>query len=139
MTRAVLEGVAMNLRIILEAFADQGARPSALRVIGGGARSSLWRQILADVLGLPLLRVPLFVEATSLGAAIAGGVGAGLFPDYASGAAHIVTQPGEEPREHLGALYDEVYALFLRAYERLVPVFADIAGIQDRMSDAGMA
>ena len=69
-----------------------------MRIIGGGARSPLWRQILADVFNLPLLRPRLLVQATSLGAAIAGAVGVGLLPDYASAAEWVQVEPGEEPR-----------------------------------------
>ena len=55
MARAVLEGVAFNLKMILDAFLEQRAAIQAMRLIGGGARSALWRQILADVYGLPIL------------------------------------------------------------------------------------
>ncbi len=83
MARAVLEGVALNLRLILDAFRAQEINIPAMRLIGGGARSPLWRQILADALGLPILLPELITEATSLGAAIAGGVGVGLFDTFA--------------------------------------------------------
>ena len=72
MARAVLEGVAFNLRLILDALQAQEIEIPAMRLIGGGARSPLWRQILADVLGLPILLPELVTEATSLGAAHRG-------------------------------------------------------------------
>jgi xylulokinase len=80
MARAVLEGVALNLKLILDALREAGEAQaiSAMRLIGGGARLAVWRQILADVLGLPIVLPELLAEATSLGAAIAGGVGVGL-------------------------------------------------------------
>ncbi len=129
MTRAVLEGVAFNLRIILDAFRDQGAPISALRLIGGGARSPLWRQILADVFGLPVLRPRLLVEATSLGAAIAGGVGVGLYPDYSVAGELVRVEPGEEPRHDVAARYDELYEVFRETYESLVNVYEHIAAL----------
>lgn len=129
MARAVLEGVALNLRIILDAFRDQGAAITALRVIGGGARSALWCQILADVYGLPLLRPKLLVEATALGAAIAGGVGAGLYRSFAEGCANIQVEPGEEPRPAFAARYRELYGLFQETYARLAPIFGHLATI----------
>jgi len=53
-------------------------------VIGGGAKGALLRQILADVFGRPVLRPRLLDEATSLGAAVAAGVGVGLFRDFST-------------------------------------------------------
>lgn len=127
MARAVLEGVALNLRIILDAFREQGAELSALRLIGGGARSPLWRQILADVFGLPVLRPQLLVEATSLGAAIAGGVGIGLYPGYQVAADLVQVTPGEEPDPATTARYEELYGVFRETYEALVGIYDRIA------------
>jgi xylulokinase len=129
MARAVLEGVAFNLRIILDAFRDQGAPIAALRLIGGGARSALWRQILADVFGLPILQPRLLVEATSLGAAIAGGVGIGLYRDYGVAAELVRVEPGEEPRPAISARYEELYQVFKATYDSLVGIYDRIAAL----------
>jgi xylulokinase len=131
MARAVLEGVALNLRIILDAFRQQGAPIRELRVIGGGARSPLWRQILADVLNLPLLRAQLTVEATSLGAAVAGGVGVGLFDGYDVVHDLVALQPAEAPRPDVTRRYDEVYDLFNDAYGALAPIYDRIADLAE--------
>ena len=80
--RAVLEGVSFNLRLILDALRVQDIQIAKLLLIGGGAKSPVWRQILADVLGLPIHLPALTTEATALGALVAGGVGVGLFPDF---------------------------------------------------------
>jgi xylulokinase len=128
MARAVLEGVAFNLRLILDILRAQGAPLRALRVIGGGARSALWRQILADVFALPLLRPRLLVEATSLGAAIAGGVGVGLFPGYEVAGRLVQVEPGEAPRPAAAARYRELYQLFQETYTALLPIYEGLAG-----------
>jgi xylulokinase len=128
MTRAVLEGVAFNLRIILDALCEQGAAITSLRLIGGGARSSVWRQILADVFNLPILRPKLMVEATSLGAAIAGGVGIGLFKDYSVANELVKVEPGEEPIAANVTRYQELYQVFQETYDSLV-------GIYDRIGE----
>jgi xylulokinase len=127
--RAVLEGVAFNLRIILDALLAQGAPFQALRLIGGGARSPLWRQILADVFGLPLLHPKLLVEATSLGAAIAAGVGVGIYPDYSVAGELVQVEPGEEPRPEVARRYEELYGLFVETYESLIGVYDRIAAL----------
>ncbi len=123
MARAVMEGVALNLRIILDCFRQQEAPIESLRVIGGGARSAVWRQILADVLKLPLQRAQLTVEATSLGAAVAGGVGVGLFDGYDIVNQLVAVQPAEEPRAEEAHRYDELYPLFQDAYQALLPLY----------------
>jgi len=132
MARAVMEGVAFNLRLILDAFRDQGAAITALRLIGGGARSHVWRQILADVLNVPILRPKLLVEATSLGAAIAGGVGVGLYSDYTVADQLIAVEEGEEPAPAAVARYEELYALFQASYQALVPVYEGLAQYQEK-------
>ncbi len=121
--RAVLEGVALNLRLILDALQSQGLRIPALRLIGGGARMPLWRQILADVLGLPILLPDLLAEATSLGAAIAGGVGVGLYPDFSVAQQFIRVHAAEQPEPTRHAQYNEILPAFQEAYRALAPIY----------------
>ena len=130
MGRAVLEGVAFNLKMILDAFLEQGAVIRAMRLIGGGVRSALWRQVLANVYGLPILRPALLAEATSLGAAIAGGVGVGLFPDF--GMAHEIVQveEGERPNPDHNQRYTALYGLFQRTCTALEPIFEQLATLE---------
>ena len=125
--RATLEGVALHLRLILNALREQGARVPAMRLIGGGAKSTLWRQILADVLGLPIVLPALTAEATSLGAAIAGGVGVGLYPDYNVASRLIPVCEAEKPDPKTTACYDETVALYAETYRALEPIFAKLA------------
>lgn len=127
MIRAVLEGVALNLRVVLEAFLDQGAAIEAIRVIGGGARSKLWNQIMANVYGRVILRPALLEEATSMGAAIAGGVGVGLFPDFSvvERLTPIATTAEVDPEAK--AAYDRLYMVFEAAYHALAPIYDQFA------------
>ena len=129
MARAVLEGVTLNLRIILEAFQRQGARIEAMRVIGGGAKGEVWRQIMADVYGMPVLLPAHLEEATSLGAAVAGGVGVGLFRDFtvAEDIAKVVSQ--QEPDPEAKQVYDALYPIFCQAYEGLVGTFEALSAL----------
>ncbi|MEJ5200150.1 MAG: FGGY-family carbohydrate kinase, partial [Anaerolineae bacterium] len=125
--RAVLEGVAFHLRLILDALREQGATIPTMRLIGGGARSALWRQIIADALGLPILLPGLTAEATSLGAAIAGGVGVGLYPDYGVAGRLIPTAAAETPDPAVAARYADLIALYAETYRALEPIFAKLA------------
>ena len=121
--RAVLEGVTYNLRVILEAFLQQGVSISAMRVIGGGAKSTTWRQLMADIYGLPVQSPALLAEATSFGAALAGGIGVGLYKsfDLARELTPVVATalPNPTPKP----VYDRMYALFNRAYETFKPLY----------------
>ena len=126
MARAVLEGVAFNLRLILDAFEAQEIGVPAMRLIGGGARSPLWRQILADVLGMPIVLPELVTEATSLGAAIAGGVGVGIFDSFAATDRFIHVHEAAHPETSAQAHYAELAPLFQAAYRGLEPVFGQL-------------
>jgi xylulokinase len=80
MTRAVLEGVAFALRDCLDTIRDVGATSTRGRVSGGGSRSRLWLQIVASALEMPL-EVMATDQGSAFGAALLGGVAAGVFGD----------------------------------------------------------
>jgi xylulokinase len=127
--RATLEGISMNLRTILSSFLDAGARIDEVTLIGGGAKGAFWRQMLADMYGRPTLRPRLLEEATSLGAAVAGGVGVGLYPDFGIVRQCIEIVDRHEPDPAAMTMYNRLYPTFLKAYEVLVPVFDELAEI----------
>jgi len=132
MLRAVLEGIAFNLRVILEAFRAQGAVIDALRVIGGGARGAVWNQIMADIYGLPVLRLSLLEEATSMGAAVAGGVGVGLWKDFSHVEQMIQIEREMRPDPRRQPLYDELYRIFNEVYSALdgAAIFSKLAALE---------
>jgi xylulokinase len=125
--RAVLEGVALNLGLILEALRAQNVQISRLLLIGGGARSAVWRQILADVLGLPVWLPALTTEATALGAVIAGGVGVGLFPDFNVVDRLVSPREAEHPEPARNQYYSGLLDIFRQTYEALNPIFSKLA------------
>jgi xylulokinase len=130
MVRAVLEGVTMNLRVILDAFRAQGAQIDVMRLIGGGARGRFWNQIMADVYGMPVQRLAILEEATSMGAALAGGVSTGLYPDFTMAETMNEVAQTIHPDPAAQAAYETVYPLFEATYQALVPVY-------DMMGSAG--
>jgi xylulokinase len=129
MIRAVLEGVSFNLRIILDAFTAQGIQIPAIRMIGGGARGALWRQIMADIFNRPIERLTYLEEATSLGAAIAGGVAFGLFKNFQVAKENSQVADVQHPRPDHREVYDRTYIIFQEAYEALVPIYARLQGL----------
>ena len=124
MTRALLEGSAFALRDVLEAMRAAGLDVRRLTIVGGGAKGALWRQIKADVTGLPV-RVPTSVETTATGAAILAAVGAGLHGNVAEAAQAFVSyRPGEEaPDPERREIYDAAYTRYRELYFALKPVF----------------
>jgi len=113
--RAILEGIAFEQRLHAEGVEAATGQPVAEYVVmGGGSRSSLWRQILADVTGKPIRRCAA-PEASALGAGILAAAGAGLFADVSAAAmamAHLepsAAQPDPHRAAHYTQLYEEVY------------------------------
>jgi xylulokinase len=124
--RAVLEGVALNLGLILEALRAQDVQISRLLLIGGGARSAVWRQILADVLDLPIWLPALTTEATALGALVAGGIGVGLFSDFNVVDRLVSARPAERPQPATARHYAALLELFRQTYQALDPIFVQL-------------
>lgn len=125
LARAVLEGVALNLRLILFALREQVAGITRVRLIGGGSRSELWQQILADCFALPVDTLALKSEATAWGAAVAGGVGVGLYDwEIAAKQARIVASADPIPA-HVEA-YADLADLYCASYAALAPLYAGL-------------
>jgi xylulokinase len=126
MTRAILEGSAFGLRDILEAMKNAGLEVRRLTIVGGGAKGPLWRQIKADVTGLPV-RVPESVETTATGAAILAAVGSGVHATVSDAVkAFVAFRPEEhEPDPTARDAYDEAYARYREVYFALKPVFSE--------------
>ncbi|KKN27239.1 hypothetical protein LCGC14_0866730, partial [marine sediment metagenome] len=117
--RAVLEGVAFEIRKNIEVFKETGINPKELRVTGGGSRSNFWNQIYADVLGIPCVR-NVIEEATSLGAAILAASGAGLFPDISKAAENLCKVDKKwVPNEDRFKIYEKIYEYSYEIYNFL--------------------
>lgn len=123
MTRAVLEGVAFGLRDSFELMKSAGlANIRQVRVSGGGARSPLWRQILADVLNTELITVNT-TEGAAFGAALLAGVGTGFWSSVDAACSSTVQSTGlTQPNSATAELYEEGY----QVYRDLYPAVKDI-------------
>jgi xylulokinase len=128
MTRAVLEGVAFGLRDSMELIKEAGLGEIAqVRLSGGGAKSPLWRQILADVLGQELVTVNT-TEGAAFGAAVLASVGAGAWPDVPTACKAVVKIVDRiTPRAAQVAAYEELYPLYRGLYPALKPTFQAVA------------
>lgn len=128
--RAVLEGVCLNLRIILEAFEEQGVRIENIRVIGGGAKGRLWRDIMASIYGKTILVPEYLMEATSFGAAVAAGVGVGIYKDFSVAEKLIRITAVHNPDPILSEKYSTLYEYFKKLYLALVPLYYELSGLK---------
>lgn len=127
LTRAVLEGVAFGLRDSFTLLQEAGLSPARqVRLSGGGARSPLWRQVLADVLGVELVTTTA-AEGAAYGAALLAATGAGRFPDVPAAVAAAVT-PGEIVTPGpAAAAYDALYPHYRALYPALKEQFAALS------------
>lgn len=132
MARALMEAVAFGLRFILEAGTRSGLTyADPIHLIGGGARSSVWNQIIADVTGMRTVEVrnPL---GSAVGAAILGGLGSGILPAITTVTQHVHLGAPSAPDTRNKAAYDKGYRLFRDLYEDLVPAF-------NRLHESGLS
>lgn len=127
MTRAVLEGVAFNLRTGLLAFAENGRPATGIDVIGGAANAGPLLDITADVWDLPVRTRNLVDEANAVGAAVIGGVGVGIFDSFSAAATFSSRTHERTPDPDRAVAYRKAYATFMDGYRRLEPWFDSLA------------
>lgn len=120
--RSVLEGVTMNLSICLEVLRTQ-VDIEEIFVIGGGAKGAVWRQIMADIYGAKITVPSLLEEAGSMGAAVTGGVGSGIFKDFTAIDRFINIDSVHTPDQKSVQRYAPVKELFDECYFALEGVF----------------
>jgi sugar (pentulose or hexulose) kinase len=121
--RAVLEGVCFAVRQNIEAVSRMGVDVAEIRALGGGARSPVWKQIEADVTGLPV-SVTTDHEAASRGAAMLAGIGAGVFAHIDDAVRAMVSFDRTfEPNPASRDAYDEAYAAYRQLFRLGKPLF----------------
>jgi xylulokinase len=128
LTRAVLEGVVYSLHDCLEIMTGLGMDVAEVRAIGGGARSALWRQIQADVFGVPVRRMAVD-EGPAYGAALLAGVAGGQFKSVKEACSVIRLRPEVAAPEPSRA---ELYRRYRQAFRMLYPA---TAGVMSRLSE----
>jgi len=117
--RAMMEGIAYNLRMHLERARSRGIVCEEMRAIGGGAKSKVWRQIKADILRVPYCRINID-EGGDFGVAILAGVGVKAYNDLVKPIEDIVhVTERNEPREEYKERYDKLFKLYLKLEQSL--------------------
>jgi len=120
--RAILEGIAYGFYHHLQVLAERGLTASRARVTNGGARSTLWRQITADVLGLPLEQIA-HHPGSSLGAAFVAGMGVGAFHEWGEIERYITISAITDPDWESHNRYNQMFRLYREVYEALKDKF----------------
>ena len=126
MTQAVLEGVAFALRDSLEVAKSLGIKIERTKICGGGAKSPLWKQIIANVMNIKVdvLEVE---EGPSLGGAMLAAVGCGVYPDVETAGKKLAKVVDTvEPTPELAAKYEERYQKFKELYPAMKPLFKNL-------------
>ena len=128
LVRSVMEGITYNLGLIVDIFRNH-VPMETMTIIGGGAKSGIWLQMMADIYNVTVQRPNFLEEATSMGAAVVGGVGVGLFPGFDTIDRFIRIEETIEPNRENQTHYNQIKPLFDKAYFALVDLFADMSKI----------
>jgi xylulokinase len=124
LVRSVMEGVAFSLKDCFGILREQGLSLEQMRATGGGAKSALWRQIIADVLGVELV-VTSASEGPAFGAALLAGVAAGVYPTVQAACDQTVRVLSRtEPSPETAQTYAEAYATYRALYPALKPILS---------------
>jgi len=129
LARAVVEGISFGLRDSIELMRELGLQVNEVRAAGGGARSAIWRQMLADIFQADITLVN-STEGGAFGVALLAGVGIGLWRDTREACDAVIrvtsrTTPSQDPATC--ARYAEAYARYRAAYPALKPLFSQLS------------
>ena len=132
MIRAVMEGVSFSMRECLDVYRELGCTPDNMRVCGGGGRSALWRQMLADIYGCPVSTVQSAEGGAALGVAILAGVGAGEYASVEEACDALVREKETHlPNMEAHRTYEGYYALHKKLYLDLYDDYKTIARLTE--------
>ncbi len=124
LVRAVLEGVAFSLKDCFSIIREQGLQIEQVRATGGGGKSPLWQQIIADILGVELVTTSA-QEGPAFGAALLAGVASGLYPSVQVACASTVrVMERTEPNPATTQVYTQTYETYRALYPALKPIIS---------------
>jgi len=122
-TRAIMEAVGFIVRRNIEVVEGLGVSVNEVRALGGGARSRIWKQMEADIIGRPVLTTT-NEEAATLGAAILAGKAVGLYSSVEEAAEEMIQiKERFEPNSANRPIYDETFGTYMKLYDALCPLF----------------
>lgn len=123
MLRAVIEGVSYSLLDCMEIIKDTGMNPTNVMVSGGGGKSELWRQILADMFNCKV-STNKSSEGPALGVALLAGVGTGVYKDIDEACSIAISENSVQfPKEENSLVYKRYYEIYKKIYDDLKGTF----------------
>jgi xylulokinase len=130
--RAILEGVAYNIRWILDSVEETAPfEIHSICGVGGGAASELWMQIISDVTGRAIRIVEEPLNAGSIGAALTAAVALGIYPNFESLLEVIPTKTQLQYNQHTYEYYSRLFPIFKKSYQQLSPIFDSLAELDE--------
>jgi len=132
LVRAAMEGVSLDLGLILKHFRSLGVQAPQMHLVGGGGKSPIWRQTLADVFNAEVVMTNIGQEAAALGAAMIGGVGVGLWKGFEIVDTLTETVSVTRPNPEAVAYFEQVLPVFRDAVAAISGVCSRLAAIQQR-------
>jgi len=123
MIRAVMEGVAYHNRWMLDALDRKIPRQESVRLVGGGAKSEVWCQIMADVTGRTIETIENPQNVGAFGAAVVSGVGLGLLSSFQQAKSFIPTKQRYTPRSEFTEVHEQNFKAFQELYEKNKKLF----------------
>ncbi len=133
--RAVLEGVSMNVRMLLDRFEKfRGRDLPTINVIGGGSRNPYWMKLLADISGRKIATINLKQEANCFAAAQCAGIGVGLYNDFKEVKQLFKTEEAFIPDKSIEDFYAKKYSAFLTAYQGMLKTYDILAELEQYQS-----
>jgi xylulokinase len=124
-----MEGITLNLGIIVDIF-RQHVPIDTITVIGGGAKGAIWRQMMADIYDCRIQKPNYLEEATSMGAAVVGGVAVGVFPNFDVIDRFLRIDDVVYPNPANQAVYRQLMPIFEESYQALVDVYEDLSAFE---------
>jgi gluconokinase len=133
MIRSVLEGVMYRIQSVASALEELTGQPNEIRASGGFARSVFWRQMMADVTGIPV-HVPDSVESSGIGAALLGLFAMGVIKDFNEAHNWIRIQATHQPDPAKTKVYAQLTSIYSNVYDHLKDDFDAISAFQQEHS-----
>jgi xylulokinase len=134
--RSVLEGVSMNIKLLLDRFENfRGKAVPELAIIGGGSRNPLWMQLIADISFRRIMTINLKQEANCFAAAQCAGVGVGLYKDFTEVKKLFRVDQDYLQNKKMQAFYEKKYEIFLEAYQGMLKTYDMIADLEQFASE----
>jgi xylulokinase len=118
-----MEGVAYHNRWMLQAFEKKIPRQNSIRLVGGGAKSEVWCQIMADVTGRSIETIENPQNAGAFGAAVVSAVGLGLLSSFKQVKPQIPIKKRYTPRNEFKGIYEQNFKAFQELYKNNKKIF----------------